>query len=196
MLEHFRTTFNLLLCSPAVCRRVRDLQTTLHYLFEKNTWGRCGSCYFCRCSEEMLLFLKELKASFGEYSSCLLLSRSSRATCFPRCDITVELTELQVHSQVRALDLKWCTLLVVLWSNKCSCTVLFIGLTMCCRNRVQSQLSICTFPLVSDKGRSAEFARLSRGTTDLRRVGRFIFPGKNGVLLWSRALQIWWKMEV
>lgn len=92
--------------------------------------------------------------------------------------ITVDLAELQVRGQVRALDLKWCTLPVVLWCNKSSCTVLFIALTMCCRNRVQSQLSICTFPLVSDKGRSAEFARLSRATTDLWRDGRFIFPGK------------------
>jgi len=32
--------------------------------------------------------------------------------------------------------------------------------------------------LVSDKRRSAEFAWLSRGTADLWRVGRFIFPGK------------------
>lgn len=56
--------------------------------------------------------------------------------------ITVDLAELQVRGQVRALDLKWCTLPVVLWCNKSSCTVLFIALTMCCRNRVQSQLSI------------------------------------------------------
>lgn len=94
----------------------------------------------------MLLFLKELKASFGEYSSCLLLLLPLGAMCFPHCDITVELAELQVHGQVRALDLKRYTLPVVLWCNKRSCMVLVIVLTMCCRNRVQSQLSICTFP--------------------------------------------------
>lgn len=60
---------------------------------------------------------------------------------------------------------------VVLWCNKCSCMVLFIVLTMCCRNRAQSWLSICTFPLVSDKGSRAEFAWLSRGMADLRRDG-------------------------
>ena len=126
----------------------------------------------------MLFFLKEIKASFSEYSGRLLLSLLSGGMCFPCCDITVDLAELQVHGQVRVLDLKWCTLPVVLWCNKRSCMVLFIVLTMCCRNRVQSQLSICKFPLVSDKGRSAAFARLSRATTDLWRDGKFIFPGK------------------
>lgn len=79
---------------------------------------------------------------------------------------------------VRALDPKWCRLPVVLWYNKCSCRGLFIVSTMFCRNRVQSQLSICMFPLVSDKGRSGEFVQLSRGTADLWRDERFIFPGK------------------
>lgn len=60
---------------------------------------------------------------------------------------------------------------VVLWCNKCSCMVLFIVLTMCCRKRAQSLLSICTFPLVSDKGNHAGFAWLSRGTPDLWRDG-------------------------
>lgn len=42
--------------------------------------------------------------------------------------------------------------------------VLFIVLTMCCRNREQSRLSICAFPLVSDKGRSVQSLHGSPGS--------------------------------
>lgn len=72
--------------------------------------------------------------------------------------------ELQVHDQVRALGLKWSTLPVVLWCNNFFCMVLFIVLTMCCRNRAQSRLSICAFPLVSDKGRSVQSLHGSPGS--------------------------------
>lgn len=62
--------------------------------------------------------------------------------------------------------------------KKHSCVVLFVVLTTCCRNRVQSQLAICILPLVSDQGRSVGFVRLCRAAADLRVNGSFIFPGK------------------
>lgn len=60
LLEHFSTIFSLLLCSPAVCSWVRDLQMTLRYIFEKKL-----SAAFRVVHRPFLLTMVRIALKFG-----------------------------------------------------------------------------------------------------------------------------------